>query len=80
MSSITTSPNYEGRLYGADDINAGGLVALDRRSDIQEYMLRRFPDVPVKQLQMIMQEQELLLTCSELTFVDLVKTSQEAAK
>jgi len=80
MSCFTTATNYEGRLYSADDINAGAIVALDRRLEILEYMFRRFPDVPVKQLHMIMQEQELMLTCSELTFVDLVKTSKEAVK
>lgn len=78
MTSVTSGPDFPGRIYSKNDLHAAAMVFIDRREVVVNELLNQFRHMSDEDIKSVVRNAEFLYTCNEAMF-EQYRQRQEAA-
>lgn len=78
MTSVTSGPDFPGRIYSKNDLHAAAMVFIDRREVVVNELLKQFRHMSDEDIKSVVRNAEFLYTCNEAMF-EQYRQRQEAA-
>lgn len=76
MTSVTSGPDFPGRIYSKNDLHAAALVCMDRREVVLNELLRQFPHLSDMDVKSLVRNAEFLYVCNEGMFSEYRKRQE----
>ena len=78
MTSVTSGPDFPGRIYSKNDLHAAAMVFIDRREVVVNELLNQFRHMSDEDIKSVVRNTEFLYSCNEAMF-EQYRQRQEAA-